>query len=253
MEAFYSIIYYKPNALTDELLALGILASGGEGPFIHISRRRMDLLKKILHSSQFTSIKRHLGSLKKSVNDDRSAPNELLLFDPTYSKERLESLSERTKGALEYSPPVTINEWLNHGFFEELTAHFLGDRIDTKKTQRPVFQLRWKAFYRSNRFNNWRKDVPIEEFADSVIPFHADLLSQENKVIVKGLDFDLQPATVKKRIEVLRLAEASCKDYKMLVIHPSVRKKSGKAFLESMNNTVQHIELKKFTEFKKNL
>lgn len=81
MESFYSIIYYRPNSLTDELLAIGLLATGGEGPFIHISRGRMYLLKKVLHPAQFTSLLRQFNTLRKSVNDDRSDTKDLLLFD----------------------------------------------------------------------------------------------------------------------------------------------------------------------------
>lgn len=253
MESFYSIIYYRPNSLTDELLAIGVLASGGEGPFIHISRRRMDLLKKILHPAQFTAVKRHFGALSRSVKDDQSDSNELLLFDPNYSKERLEELSKRTKGAVEYSRPVTINEWLNRSFFHELVEHFMGDRIQSSSSKRPVFQLKWKAFYRSNRFKEWKRDVDISTISDVDLPFSIDLYKDHSKLIIKGIDFDLNPSTVKKRLASLELAMASCPDHTFQIVHPGIRKRSGKELFQSMDNTNQHLRLVKFTEFKKNV
>lgn len=253
MNSFYSIIYYRPNSLTDELLAVALLASGGEGPFLHISRRRLDLLKKILHPSQYTSVKRHFSAFARSVQDDQSSTNELLLFDPNYSKERLDELSRKTKGAVEYSRPVTINEWLDRSFFDELTSHFLGDSNHQPRRKRPVFQLKWKAFYRSNQFNDWEREVKMKYLNGLDIPFSADLYDKDQKVIVKGIDFDLNPATVNKKLEAIKLARASLSDHHFKLVHPAIRKKSGKAFVQSMDDTDQHLRLIKFTEFKKNL
>lgn len=253
MESFYSIIYYRPNSLTDELLAVGVLASGGEGPFIHISRRRLDLLKKILHPAQFTAVKRHFNALSKAVKDDQTDSNELLLFDPNYSKERLEELSKRTKGAVEYSRPVTINEWLNRPFFNELVEHFMGDRAQSSSSKRPVFQLKWKAYYRSNRFKEWERDVDMSKVNGTNIPFSADLYDQQSKLIIKGIDFNLNSTTVKKRLASLELAMASCENHSFKIVYPGIRKATGKEIFQSIDHTNQHLRLEKFTEFKKNV
>tara|TARA_B100000508_G_scaffold91658_2_gene71468 strand:+ start:33407 stop:34168 length:762 start_codon:yes stop_codon:yes gene_type:complete len=252
MEAFYSIIYYRPNSLTDELLAMGILASGGEGPFIHLSRRRSDLLKKTIHANQYVSIQRHLKNLVRSVNDDRTSTNELLLFDPNYSKERLAALSQRTKGAIQYSEPITINEWLNESFFETLVQSFLGDRSKSGTNRRPVFHLKWKAFYRSNRFSSWDKDVTAASINESTIPIKIDLYSSENKILIKGMDLDLKEGTVNKRWNEICLLAEVFGDHKVKVVHPAPRKASGKNLLESMKNTVQNIDFINFTQFKEN-
>ena len=253
MESFYSLIYYRPNSLTDELLAVGVLASGGEGPFIHISRRRLDLLKKTIHSGKYASIHRHFKNLSRSVNTDRKAPNELLLFDPNYSKERLEDLNKKTKGAIIYSAPITINEWLNESFFIELVKHFLGDQPykDSNK-KRPVFQLKWKAFYRSNQFETWGRDVKASELKDISLPINLDLVSEVSKQIVKAIDFDLKPDNVRKKLHEIRLVADAFKEYEIRLVYPGPRKSSGKDLLKSIDGTVDNINLVKFTEFRGN-
>lgn len=249
MESFYSIIYYRPNSLTDELLALGILASGGEGPFIHVSRRRLDLLKKTIHSSQYISVQRHFKNLSRSVNADRKAPNELLLFDPNYSKERLENLSRTTKGAVIYSDPITINEWLNTSFFEELVEHFLGDRSTVVKKKRPVFQLKWKAYYRSKKCSQWERDVDASSLGEDILPINLDLVLRNDKRMVKSINFDLKPDTVRKRIHEIYITANAFKGWELTIVYPSPRKSSGKELFKSMEGTVENIKLIKFTEF----
>ncbi len=253
MESFYSLIYYRPNSLTDELLVVGILASGGEGPFIHISRRRLDLLKKTIHSSQYTSINRHFKNLSRSVNADRKAPNELLLFDPNYSKERLEDLNKYTKGAVIYSAPITINEWLNESFFMELVKHFLGDPSSSvSRKKRPVFHLKWKAFCRSNQFDAWARDRKVSDLKDLSLPINLDLFSDQKKQIVKAIDFDLKPDNVRRKIHEVLLVADVFKDFEIKLVYPGPRKSSGKELLKSIDGTVDNINLTKFTEFRGN-
>lgn len=252
MESFYSIIYYKPNGFTDELLAVGLLASGGEGPFIHISRRRLDLLKKTSHPSQYASIQRHLKNLVSSVNDDRRSPNELLLFDPIYSKQRLDELSQKTKGAVLYGQPTTINEWLNPSFFDELVQHFMGDKSLVSKKKRPIFQLKWKAFYRSKQCDSWERDIMASTLSSTDLPLNIDLLSQRQSKIVKGIDFDIKPETVKRKLHEIRLLADLFQNYEVIIVHPGPRKGSGRELLDSMKHTIQNIRLMNFSEFKDN-
>jgi hypothetical protein len=250
MESFYSIIYYRPNSFTDELFALGLLASGGEGPFIELSNARMNLLKRLIHPSQFTSIQRHLRNLSKSVELDRKAPNELLLFDPRYSKERLEELSMNTKGAVIYGKPVAINDWLNVTLFNTFVHHVLGGKRTTKVSERPVFQLKWKAFYQSNRFSDWSRNSLISEFTDTDIDLKMDLFSNERKTIVKGIDFDLKPETVKLKIYETKLMNNLFSEFKFIIVHPGPRKKKGAELLKSFQETNKKIEFQKFSVFK---
>lgn len=127
MDSFYSIIYYKSNPLTDELISVGLLAGGGEGPFLHLSEERIKLLKKILQPTNYTAIKRHLKSLKDKVDSNRKEQAGVLLFDPLFSAEKLKELASLVNGSILFSQPTTINEWLNEEFFQSLVTAFLGE------------------------------------------------------------------------------------------------------------------------------
>jgi len=250
MESFYSIIYYRPNSFTDELFALGVLASGGEGPFIKLSNARMNLLKRLIHPSQFTSVQRHLRNLSKSVELDRKAPNELLLFDPRYSKERLDELSEKTKGAVLYGKPVAINDWLNANLFNTFVNQVLGGKPNGKVNNRPIFQLKWRAFYQSNIFTEWQRNTLVSELSDTDLDLKIDLFSMEQKTIVKGVDFDLKPETVKRKIYEMKLIIDLFDEFKFIIVYPGPRKKKGAELLKSFQESNTKIDFQKFSVFK---
>ncbi len=252
MDTFYSLIYYRPNVMTDELLALGVLASGGEGPFLYISKRRTDLLKKTIHPQTFTALQRRMKSLKKTVDDYRIEHTDLMLFDPHYSREKLEALHSESSGAILYSKTVSINQWLDASQFNELIYQFFGDRATTSKKKRPVFQLRWKAFYQSKHCDSWERNVLLSNICDVDLPMRLDLYRADSKAIAKGLNFDLKPATVKRRIYEIQLLAESLPDHYIYVVHPSPRKDIGKSLLKSMKHTVPHIVTKKFSSFRDN-
>src|SRR5690554_5013364 len=100
MESYYSILYYKTNVLTDERISIGLLAGGGEGPFMYISNARMNLLKKVIHPNTFLSVRRHLNALLSKVEYHRNESAGILLFDPVFSVEQMEILAQKTKNAI---------------------------------------------------------------------------------------------------------------------------------------------------------
>lgn len=129
MESFYSLIYYKTNPLTDEMFAIAILAGGGEGPFMYVSKARMAALKKIMSHNSFLSLKRHLRTLLDKVESSRKEAAGILLFDPVFSLSQLEDLAKHSKEAIVYSQPITINEWMDADFFTKFSEEFLGEKI----------------------------------------------------------------------------------------------------------------------------
>lgn len=251
MDSFYSIIYYKTNALTDELVAIGMLAGGGEGPFVYFSPARLDLIKKVNHPNTSLSLRRHIKYLTEKVYKYRKESNGILLFDPVFSNEQLEALAKNTKGAIVYSEPVTINEWLNTSFFEDLTRTFIGEK--RRKTQnRPVFHLKWKAYYRSSVFQEWEKDVPLASLIDSyIMNIKIDVVNQKERRMIKGIDFDLSLTHLNRKIYEIELLKSALSNYQLLIVHPTPKKKSGKDAFQSMKQRFQKIEYKTLSQLKK--
>ncbi|HLV41575.1 MAG TPA: hypothetical protein VKY37_04805 [Brumimicrobium sp.] len=251
MESYYSIVYYKTNALTDELISVGILAGGGQGPYLYFSSSRLDLLKKILHPNTFLSVNRHLKALKEKVDIHRNESAGLLLFDPVFSVDQLEILSKRTKSAIVYSQPTTINEWLDPGFFEKLTQAFFGENIKVNPIKRPVFHLKWKAYYNSNRFNDWIRNIPIAEvLPTSSLSLSIDLLDPKNKEIIKGIDFDLGKTSLNRKLYETELIVNSLPDYAVKIVHPTPKKNSGKTAFKEMQQKFNEMTFQVFKDFK---
>lgn len=254
MESFYSIIYYKTNALTDERLSIGILSGGGEGPFIHISNARMNLLKKVVHPNTFLSVKRHLKALSEKVEKHRNESAGILLFDPIFSIEQMEILSKQTKNAILYSEPTTINEWLDIRFFKDLITSFLGENTKSEPSKRPVFHLKWRAFYQSNKLAAYKRDVPISSLQSSAtLSLTIDLVNTENKEIIKGIDFDLGETSLKRKLYELELIVNALPNYKIKVVHPTPKKKLGKEAFKSSTEKFDLVDFQRFSTFKKNI
>ncbi|PKR81718.1 hypothetical protein CW751_04105 [Brumimicrobium salinarum] len=252
MESFYTIIYYKTNALTDEMISVGILAGGGEGPFIYFSKSRLDLLKKILHPNTFLSVKRHFKALSEKVNKHRTNATGLRLFDPVFSKDQIEELSKKTKNAIVYSEPTTINEWLNADFFKVLSTSFLGASKKPNKRKKTHFHLKWKAFYTSNRFSEWQKQVPIHEINEEIqLDVKLDLVQSKRQKVVLGVDFNLNESSLKKKIFIIDLLNSQLNSFNIIVVHPAVKTNTAKSHFETLNDKYKNVEFIGFSEFKK--
>lgn len=251
MESFYSIVYYKTNALTDELLSIGLLAGGGQGPYLFISNSRLDLLKKTLHPNTFLSVNRHLKALKEKVDVHRNESAGILLFDPVFSVDQLDALSQRTKSAIVYSKPTTINEWLDQVFFEKLTQAFFGEHKKKSVAKRPVFHLKWKAFYYSNKFQEWSKDIAISSvIPDSVLNLTMDLFNHQERKIIKGIDFDLGKTSLNRKLYETDLIVSAFPNYDLTIVHPSPKKNTGKTAFEETKKKYNKIDFIGFTQFK---
>lgn len=252
MESFYSVIYYKTNPLTDEMVSIGLLAGGGEGPYMYISNARLDLLKKVLHPKTFLSVRRHLKYLSEKVGKHRNEAAGILLFDPVFSIEQMELLSKQTKNSILYSQPTTINEWLDSKFFKDLTHSFFGELIPISSKKRPVFHLKWKAFYRSSRFKTWERDILISELSPSLtLSFTVDLVNTKSERIIKGLDFDLGQNSLNKKIYELEVMVNALPNFECIVVHPKPKTNSGKVTLKTISTKFPNLAFQGFSEFKK--
>ncbi|PWH86915.1 hypothetical protein [Brumimicrobium oceani] len=251
MESFYSVIYYKTNPLTDEMLSIGLLAGGGEGPFMYVSNARLDLLKKILHPNTFLSVRRHIKFLQEKVGNHRNEAAGILLFDPVFSVEQMETLAQRSKNAIAYSQPTTINEWLDASFFAELTKAFFGENLKPVAKKRPVFHLKWKAFYHSAKFKNWERDLPLSKIiASSPLSISLDLAKPNGEEVMKGIDFDLSETSLNRKLYELELIVNALPKCDITIVHPTPKKNSGKELFQTTKDKFPKIVFRGFSEFK---
>lgn len=233
------------------MVSIGLLAGGGEGPFMYISNARLDLLKKVLHPNTFLSVRRHLKFLHEKVGKHRNEAAGILLFDPVFSVEQMETLSQRSKNAIVYSQPTTINEWLDAKFFTDLTKSFFGENMNVFTKKKPVFHLKWKAFYHSSKFKSWERDLPVSEIlASSPLSIAIDLVDLANEKIIKGIDFDLSETSLNRKLYELELIINALPRFDVKVIHPTPKKNSGKEAFEVIKEKFPKLGFLGFSEFK---
>ena len=253
MDTYYSIIYIKTNSITDEHLAVGVFLGGGEGPFFYLSEKRLSLLKHCVHKKTFLALQRHLKALKQKVDNYRKSNKDLMLFDPHYSQHEFLQLNKQSNGSIKYSAPVSVNEWLNEAFHDQFVHSVLGEKISKSKRKRPVFHLKWNAFYHSNRFLDWEKDVPINKLNDEAgLSLKVDLVNHSNKIAVKTMDFNLSEANILKKKYELETTAQLLKEYELICVYPTPTKKSAKTDFNSTKDTLKHISFQNFSEFKLN-
>jgi hypothetical protein len=233
MESFYSVIYLKTNALTDEHLSVGLFTGGGEGPFLFLSEPRLKLYKEITHKNTFLAIRRLLQGLKNEVDKYRGNQSELRLFDPLYSKEELVKLKKISKGTVLFSEPTVINDWLNHELHEKLVQQFLGEQKKKALPRRSAFHLQWNIYVKQPRFDAYSKNSKTNELLKGVdVAISVDLYHSKKKEVVKAIDFDMKTTTLDRKLYELNLLMVLFKGKNVICVYPTPKTKIGKEQLE---------------------
>ncbi len=247
MESFYSIIYLKPNALSDEHLAVGLFTGGGEGPFVFLSESRMKLYKVITRKNTFLAIQRLLNGLKKEVDGYRGNQAELRLFDPLYSKEELMKLKKMSRGTVVFSEPTVINEWLNEEVHDQLVQQFLGEQKKKVLPKRSAFHLNWKRYVNQPNFDAYTQFATTKELKqEAEVNISVDLYHAEKREVVKAIDFDLKSISVEKKCYELNLLGTIFKKHTLICVFPSPKTKEGKERLMLAQTDYPNVKFKMF-------
>ncbi|MDX1445394.1 hypothetical protein [Lishizhenia sp.] len=242
MESFYSLIYVKPSVLNDELLCVALFTAGAEGPRLYISDKRMRLLSDVVHRNTFLSLRRHLKGFQQQVDKYRNTGNDLLLFDPTYSSDQLQKLSQRSKKAIKYSTPTTVNAWMDEHAHLDLMMKMLGDKPQKKKQVRKSFYHKWRALTNANRYLEFKRNVMVKKVKrNSDLDIKLDLFSKDKKLLIKGLDFDTSSKNVSDRLKELVALSDEFSAYNLMCVYPKPRKKAGR---ETLNQVMSELSLK---------
>lgn len=252
MESYYSVIYIKTNPLLEEQVAVAILFSGGDGPWLHLSQNRLKLIESVLHRNTFLSLRRNLVAFKEKVDHYRESKPDLLLFDPHYSKEQLNEMVAKHKGTILFTEPTVINDWMDEQLKNKLVATVFGEKIKTKAKRKPPFSLIWKAYINGKKFNHYLKDTPLSDLnTASLSSIAIHLLDEQKKHIIQGLSFDLKKETVQMKLRELAIISNDCMDYKLDLVYPTPKTTQGKTYLEESKKQLQNVNFIPFTEFKK--
>lgn len=240
MDSFYSILYFKPNPMTDEVITLGVIGGGGEGPFIFISDNRVRFLKSTVHNNTYLGLKRNLKSLEKSVNSYRNSNRELLLFDPIYTAQVFDKLSKKHNQSLMYSKPVAINDFMNEGLFNEFVLLILGEKVTNRKkvTTKP-FHIQWKNKSKAKRFNHLQKNITANQLNDEINPMtfgssvKIEMYDAETSTIYKPLDFDISEKKLRLKVSDVKFLLKNT-DKNIVLLSPTIRTRLGKELRDEL-------------------
>ncbi|MCB0477885.1 MAG: hypothetical protein KDC84_06965 [Crocinitomicaceae bacterium] len=204
MKQFYSLIYVKPNVLTDELILVGMIAGIQNTPYFFLSEVRMRLAKKSLKVSQFESLKNSMMLIHGEIEDLSRMPESLPLFDHPYSYEILQKTSIFKKNLLVYSNPSEIVEQgkieinkLVKVIFNEKYQSFQEDKKE------PGFRSKWINNQKLTEHNLRRKlTLSPDQIQTIFFPHQIDLIGVYGNrfVTFHGLDLHSAPRTVEKNI-----------------------------------------------------
>ena len=253
MESFYSVIYYKPNSMTDELLAIGLLCGGGEGPWFFASNKRLQLLKLNTHPKTFQSIKRNLKSFKEKVDHHRTNQSDLLLFDPYFSVEEMERIHKKLNGSLVYSQPTVVNEWMTENLFEDLVKSLLGEQKPSP-SPKDGNENKWKTFVSKLSDEEWKKRFLINTILTAIIaPIYVDLYQESKKVVAQYVDFDKSSTSVLKRLQDLSMLYDLGEDEEIqyYVVYDVPKSQAAQKTLREMKKLLAHLNWCKRPSFKK--
>lgn len=245
MESFYSIIYIKSNALTDECFSIGLLSGGGEGPFLFLSEKRLRLFGDLIHRHSFLSIRKTIRGLKAKIDKHRESQAGLLLFDPHFAKEKLDEICAKSNGTVLYSSPTTLNDWLTHELHQKLVLEFLGEKSSVPQN-RHGFQLQWRAWCKQQEKEGGRRNVPLEDILKQSVdfPFLVDVWIPKSKSILKGINFDVKEKSRERHLFQLSVLLSVSRKYKIICYYPAPRTKEGKAALALAQESYPKVEFK---------
>jgi hypothetical protein len=248
MESFYSILYYKPNPLTDEMLLLGFFGGGGEGPFIYLSENRFKLLQSSIHRNSFLALRRNLIALEKSINQYRNDERSLLLFDSNYSVSIFEKLHKKSKGALVFTSPTIVNGWMTRELFNDLVLAFVGENAETKvKRKVKPFHIKWRSYKKAARFKHLQRDISLEDIYKGAGEIPIDLYDNDNRIVYKAIDFDVnkQSYSLKYR-DLMKIAQQT--NLQLVLICPTPKTKLGKERADELKHNFPHVQQKGMEE-----
>ena len=208
MPSFFTIIYIKTNRLSDEKIAVGILANINELPEFHFSEYKLSFALKPLNQSLSRSIKKSLQLLANDVNQYVNGETSIPMFDEPYAKKLLKKLTQKKRGLLLFGDLIELERPIS---YKTLFEKYISKDFRPKKTystEKNSFKKRFNQYIAHKRFDSFSRKtwVSDEHFPLLSVPVQVDLIRQKNGFTVfKAVDFNLTQNTIQQHIATFRM------------------------------------------------
>ncbi len=208
MAQFFTVLYIKTNRISDEKIAIGVLANLDDIPYFGFSVSKLNFALKSVNSDMSRAIKRSLGILENDVNKILNGEQTLSLFDPPYTKKVLNKLTLKKRGILYYADLIPLIKPFDFG---KLYHKYIGEdwQLNARKPSKNIsFKKIFNQFSLDKRFNDFTKKHALtpENYPFIYTTVKVDLLRRSNYYTVfHHIDFQLSLPAVQRALTQFKL------------------------------------------------
>jgi hypothetical protein len=220
---------------------------------LYLSKKRIRILKEVTRNSVFVALNRSLKGFQDKVAHYRDDQSDLLLFDPYFSVEEMTRIHKQLNGALIYSEPVVVNEWMDVELHAKLVNSLLGESIQKTVTPK-TFLTRWRDEIKELEKDEWKKNVNAAAFSfDTIAPFKLDLWNTNENKVFKLVDFSKSEKSVLQQLhEVYILSkESTAQGIGFYVVYESPRTSETKKLVKKWKHELKDSKWITFQQFVK--
>ncbi len=135
MKSILSIIYLQTNTLSNEKIAVGLLAISDNEIFLELSEDKIKFGSKLTNSDIIKHLELSFGLIKNKVNliNDEKKSHKLLNDTNLFTKEYINYLNKYSKGFLQFDSPKSYAGNIDKFVFIDLFQKFIGKWNEEKK------------------------------------------------------------------------------------------------------------------------
>ncbi len=207
MNYFFTILYIKTNRLSEEKIAIGLLANFDGIPYFGFSSGKLNFALKSVNPDLSRSIKRSLQILQNDVNKIIKGEEVLSLFDQPYAKKILEKLTLKKRGLLIYSDLMFLESGID---FAKLYKRYVGDEweiIEKTTVKKTSFKTSFHQYTSGKKFESFtrRKTLHPNQFPFIYNPVKVDLWRKTSYYTVfQCIDFNASSGSVQNSLTRFR-------------------------------------------------
>ncbi|MBN8670439.1 MAG: hypothetical protein J0L80_07115 [Chitinophagales bacterium] len=141
MSSYYSILKYVNNSLSDENIAIGLVAISNGKVFFQLSERKIGICKK-LNPKANRLVDFSLKQFSNYLEIDRCSDDRLFSFSKSVDIQFLERLHAYNNGILQFSKPSFIKVVFDDNIFESYFERLISSKVEIDNKDKKINTLR---------------------------------------------------------------------------------------------------------------
>ncbi len=154
MNNFYSILYLRPEPVSDEKISIGLFLNSHKKPVFDFSENKLKLASKLIGTDAKDSIERMLRNIKAKTDSASKNKNQTEAFNiNSFSKDYFDYLKRYSNNLLIYSKPSENIGNFNLDDYNELFRLLIDKNFRVKKEAKESFKTAFKNKIKSSVIN----------------------------------------------------------------------------------------------------